>query len=248
VFVGRSFHPEDEPIWTHFRSILDSLQGVGLTFDDAKRPTLIPVSQKVMKGIQDNDVYLGILSRRLPIHTESKKTRMKRILAAFQSPLEPQLWSVSPWVVQESGYAIGIGRKVLLLIAMGVDFPTADLHADTEWISFDRDRLHECQTQLINMLTAEIGGTLPPPTTIIEANSAPPTTADRDSEHVEQEPDYSDIQKMLRHRRSRRCQSAARRVGWSRRMRANGLDPSCCGGDSDRITDTGPDAPARRWR
>jgi tetratricopeptide (TPR) repeat protein len=69
-------------------------------------------------------------------------------------------------VIQESGFALGRGKKVLLLIETSVDFPFTDLDADTEWIPFDRSNLSEIYTRLVSMISNLISAKLPavPPT------------------------------------------------------------------------------------
>jgi tetratricopeptide (TPR) repeat protein len=90
----------------------------------------------------------------------------------------PSQWTASNWVVQESGYALGRSKRVLLLIEQGVDFPTADLDADTEWIPFDRAAVSQCSSRLVSMIGNLISEKLPavPSTTQVGApqESVPP--------------------------------------------------------------------------
>ncbi len=66
AFVGRSFHEADEKVWLEIRDILESLRGIEFKWEDAKPSQLIPISEKIRKGIAASDLYLGILTRRWP--------------------------------------------------------------------------------------------------------------------------------------------------------------------------------------
>lgn len=179
AFVGRSFLKEDEALWYEIRTILESLRSIGFEFEDAKEAQLRPISEKVRQGIETNDFYVGILTRRSPIKEDAPQPSvLKRFLSSFPHPKTPTQWTTSNWVVQESGYALGRGKRVLLLIEQGVDFPTADLDADTEWIPFDRAAVSQCSSRLVSMIGNLISEKLPavPPTTQVGApqESVPP--------------------------------------------------------------------------
>ncbi len=176
AFVGRSFLPEDEPVWYEIRNILESLRPMGFKFEDAKEAQLRPISEKVRQGIERNDFYIGILTRRFPITDKpTKMTIVRRIFSDIQSVKIPSGWTTSDWVVQESGFALGKGKKVLFLIEEGVNFPRSDLSADTEWISFDRSALSQCTNRLVSMIGNLIAEKLPavPPTVQVVSPESP---------------------------------------------------------------------------
>lgn len=162
AFVGRSFLEADEIVWYEVRKILESLRPIGLTFEDAKEAQLRPVSEKVRQGIERNDFYIGILTRRLPLPEQPVElSLLKRIGIAFSRPTEPSRWTTSNWIIQESGFAIGKGKRTLLLIEKAVDFPSADLDGDTEWVPFDRTIVSQCSNRLVAMITDMISQNLP---------------------------------------------------------------------------------------
>ncbi len=107
AFVGRSFLRNDEGLWLEIRALLESLRPIGFVFEDAQEAQPRAVSEKVRAGIDRNDVYLGILSRRDQIMGQSGILRF--IVSRFLDGR--QRWSPPPWVVQESGYALGAGRR-----------------------------------------------------------------------------------------------------------------------------------------
>jgi hypothetical protein len=137
AFIGRSFLKDDERPWLEIRKILESLRPLGFRFKDAEEAQPRPISEKVQQGIESNDIYIGILTRRFPIHAVREAGAFKRVWHALSAPSPPTTWGPSSWVVQESGFALGKGKKVVLLIEDGVDFPKSDLDADKERILFE---------------------------------------------------------------------------------------------------------------
>ena len=207
AFIGRGFAEQDNSVWLEIRNILESLRGIGFTFEDANPSRLIPISEKVRQGIQRNDIYLAILTRRYPVFSKlisgsDAPRRHDSYLARLRTPIyerDASSWSVSPWVVQESGYAIGLGKKVLMLVEEGVDFPLSDIDADMEWISFNRERIRDSQAKLISMLSSEIGALLPlgqQATAVpIETNvAAENEQADDASRHI---PEFDEVEAAL---------------------------------------------------
>src|ERR1051326_6527748 len=193
AFVGRSFLPADEAPWYEIRKILESLRPLGFEFEDAKEAQLRPISDKVKEGIERNDIYIGILMRRLSLMEDTTKPSfIERVAGAFSDPAKPVRWATSNWIVQESGYALGRNKKVLLLVEEGVDFPASDLDADTEWVGFDRRSVAECSTRLVSMIGNLISENLP---VIVETRQlAPP----KESVSGEQEPQVPDDRPFLR--------------------------------------------------
>jgi len=171
AFVGRSFLEQDDPVWYAIRTILASLRPIGFDFEDAKEAQLRPISEKVREGIERNDFYIGILTRRSRINDQATESNLgHRFLARVLSRKASQ-WTTSNWIVQESGFALGKGKKVLLLIEQGVDFPAADLDADTEWVPFNRDSVPECANRLVSMIGRLISETLPATPATVQVSS-----------------------------------------------------------------------------
>jgi tetratricopeptide (TPR) repeat protein len=151
AFVGRSFLPTDKSVWQDLRDILDGLKPLGFDYEDAKESQPRPISEKVRELILRNDIYIGVLTKRLPVY-ERPASSSGRLAHAF-GYYQPAKWTTSEWVVEEVGFAIGKDRPVILLIEDGVVFPTSDLDADTEWIGFQRTNLPACQTSLTQMIS-----------------------------------------------------------------------------------------------
>jgi tetratricopeptide (TPR) repeat protein len=129
---------------------------VGLEFEDASEAQPRPISKKVREGIDQTDVYIGILTRRFPIYGDTPVDGK-----AGADQIAPNSWGTSSWVVQESGYALGKDKRVILLLEEGVDFPKSDLDADQERVVFTRDKMIHCSGALTSMIGNLIAEKIP---------------------------------------------------------------------------------------
>lgn len=187
AFVGRSFLRADEGLWLEVRTLLESLKPIGFAFEDAQEAQPRAVSEKVRSGIDRNDIYLGILSRRDQIIGQSGVFRF--IISSFVD--RRQRWSPPPWVVQESGYALGAGKRVVLLIEEGVEFPIANLDADREWVGFKREAVPLIAPRLIALINHLIAERLPAlPTGGSQVIAPEPTPTPAEQEEKQDVPDF----------------------------------------------------------
>jgi tetratricopeptide (TPR) repeat protein len=180
AFIGRSFLPQDEALWMEVRTLLESFKPLDFAFEDAKEAQPLGVSDKVRAGIDRNDVYIGILS-----HRDLVVDQAAGIFGVLLSIVPSRKrWSPPPWVVQESGYALGVKKRVVLLIEEGVQFPTSNLDADREWISFRREAIQNIAPRLsalINHLIAERLPVVPAAVAPVSAPEAPAPTEKDDA-------------------------------------------------------------------
>lgn len=161
AFVGRSFLDVDKQVWLEIREMLESMRPVGFVFEDAKEAQPKPVSEKVRDGIQRNDIYIAILTRRHLICSEIKAGFS--LARLFGSAKSKSRWTASEWIVEEIGYAIGLKKYVLLMLEEGVLFPTTDLDGDMEWISFQRGSVNACQSRLTQIISHLVNVRMPLP-------------------------------------------------------------------------------------
>jgi Tfp pilus assembly protein PilF len=202
AFIGRSFLKDDERPWLEIRKILESLRPLGFRFKDAEEAQPRPISEKVQQGIESNDIYIGILTRRFPIHAVREAGAFKRVWHALSAPSPPTTWGPSSWVVQESGFALGKGKKVVLLIEDGVDFPKSDLDADKERILFERDQEIQCASRITAMIGNLISERLPPSAPAIAQTAAPPEpTQPSDTDDTTKGPTFQEITELLDQKR-----------------------------------------------
>lgn len=152
AFVGRSFLEADNTLWHEIQEMLSALHPIGFRYEDAAEAQACLVSDKVKEGIARNDIYLGVLARRHQIHNTEGGRIQRCLKELFPKMKSTDQWTTSEWVVEEVGYAIGVGRPVIMLIEQGVVFPGSDLDGDTEWIPFSRGQVNKCQSRLTQML------------------------------------------------------------------------------------------------
>lgn len=149
AFVGRSFTEADESLWQAIQKHLSSLKSLGFEWEDAEQTQLKPISGKVKEKIERNDIFIGILTKRDPI----SKNYIALGNYCFAQTVN---WLTSYWVIQESGYALGKGKKVVFLIEKGLTVPQG-LNADYEYIEVDRDNPSSSFSRISGFINTEIG-------------------------------------------------------------------------------------------
>jgi len=185
AFVGRSFEKEDEPLWIEISKFLDSLRKVGFSWEDAEEAQAKPISDKVKEKIDRNDFFIGILTKRDPICNRYLPLGDRYSLLASVTN-----WLTSYWVIQESGYAIGKGKKVLFIIESGLGVP-GGLNADFEYVLLDRRNLSDAFRKLNEIVSEEIGKKIPlveeqPSGKSIEINIPPKSEIKEREEEIEE--------------------------------------------------------------
>ena len=151
AFIGRSFNEEDKRLWQKIATSLNSLKRIGFSWEDAEETQAKSISDKVKERIERNDIFIGILTKRDPICNTHMAIGTKHCLLA-----KIVGYSASYWVIQESGYAMGKGKKVIFLIEDGLDIP-GSLNADYEYVPLYRDNLLATSTKLTEIISNEIG-------------------------------------------------------------------------------------------
>ena len=158
AFVARSFALQDEQRIRPVLDFLDTFRKAGFFCETAEAAEVESVSEKVRRMINERDVFIGFFTRRYPVYTFHSKIR-----GAFQVLLgrtRPQSWGAPGWVLQESGYALRGGKKLILLRESDVEVP--GLQGDLEYVPFDPNSPAEVFSKLsemINGLLAEKSGT-----------------------------------------------------------------------------------------
>jgi len=154
AFVGRSFDQKEELLWARISKCLDSLKPIGFSWEDAEEAQAKPISDKVKERIERNDLFIGILTKGDAIISgcsTSKYILMRKILN----------WLASYWIIQESGYAIGKGKKVVFLVETGLEIP-GGLNSDFEYISFNRNNLSDTFLKVNQIIGNEIATKIEP--------------------------------------------------------------------------------------
>jgi TIR domain-containing protein len=118
AFVAHSFADSDRVIVDRVKSLLQEL---GFEVSTGERPGTKGIGRKVRSRIEAADVFVAILTRRHRISAD--------------------IYTTSPWVIQEMGYSLGhrLSRLILILVEEGIHVPkeTGGLVGDLEYFLFD---------------------------------------------------------------------------------------------------------------
>lgn len=145
AFVGHSFEEKDKETITKFKEYFDSLtKSMDFQWDDAQEPQIMSLSDKVKEKMEGKNLFIGIITKK---HIEVEENAIIKPKIFHKDKCTARKtdckWGVSYWMIQESGYAIAKGMKILFLIERGVrELP--GLHGDDEYIPFSKDKESNC--------------------------------------------------------------------------------------------------------
>lgn len=150
AFIGHSFDERDEAL---INKICAFLTQRDVHWETGLKAQNKSVSDKVKERIDRNDFFIGIFTINAPI---GKRISLFDRLKGKTKTLD---FTTSNWVIQESGYAIGKDRGIILLVEKGIyKFP--ELQGDIEYIPFSKDKagLNEALLRLGDMIQDIIAG------------------------------------------------------------------------------------------
>jgi hypothetical protein len=127
AFIGHSFSDDDASLIADFKTLMEKL---GLECGSGERPEGRSVSEKIKDRIRRSDVFVGFFTRR------------EKMVARDE-------WTSSPWVIEEKGMAIDLGKPLLLFVEDGVK-QIGGLQGDYEYVSFSRDKLHKAYLKTVD--------------------------------------------------------------------------------------------------
>ena len=147
AFVGHSFTDRDKSIIDKIIRFIEKYDFVCKTGEKAQNKS---VSQKVKDRIDECDFFVGIFTK----SEELCATNTKKGLLAFLcrgKAIPSGSFMTSNWVLQESGYALGKNKPVLLMVERGIhNFP--ELQGDQEIVPFKRTDIDSALLRLSDIL------------------------------------------------------------------------------------------------
>lgn len=135
AFVGHSFLPSDKRV---AECVIQILTAIGVTIVTGEKPRADRISEKVKKLIDEQRLFVGVFTRR------DKIARKKE-------------WTTTTWVIDEKAYAVGKGKKLILIKEEGVG-SIGGIQGDYEFIEFSRDRLEELPVKLVQVFDVTATG------------------------------------------------------------------------------------------
>ncbi|MDP3042430.1 MAG: hypothetical protein Q8N62_06930 [Candidatus Omnitrophota bacterium] len=176
AFVGHSFADDDQGLKDKIISFLTEREVVCVTGEKAQNKS---VSLKVRERIEKNDIFIGLFTIDQEIQQLSSLPENKQVLPFFSNIFSKKtitkkkkenspLFTTSNWVIQESGYAIGKSKEVILLVEEGIyKFP--ELQGDKEIIPFRRNDLSTALLKLSDIIQAIKSGAKPSEQTVAQS-------------------------------------------------------------------------------
>lgn len=135
AFVGHSFLPNDKRV---AEGVIQCLAAIGISVVTGEKPKADRISEKVKRLIEEQYLFVGVFTRRDKI---AHKTE----------------WTTTPWVIDEKAYAVGKGKKLILVKEEGVG-SIGGIQGDYEFIEFSRDHLEELLVRLIQVFEVAVTG------------------------------------------------------------------------------------------
>jgi tetratricopeptide (TPR) repeat protein len=130
IFVGHSFDKKDSEVVNKFLEFFKSREDEGIKIITGERAQNKSVAEKVKTDISRSDAFAGIFT------CERKINTCVNIFGSEKG------YTTSNWVIQESGFALGKDKPLILIVERGIyKFP--ELQADLELVYFNRNNLEE---------------------------------------------------------------------------------------------------------
>jgi hypothetical protein len=136
AFLGHSFTADDKHV---VDTVIQTLESIGISVSTGEKPKADRISEKVKRAIEANYMFVALFTRR------DKIARKKK-------------WTTSPWVIDEKAYAVGKGRKLILLREQGVE-SIGGIQGDYEFIEFEREQLEALIVRLLQVFELSAAGT-----------------------------------------------------------------------------------------
>lgn len=134
VFIARQFRNEDDLLFTQ---ISEALRQNGFSATDGKVDGLDAFRGEIIRKIRDARLFVCLLTTREPLHDGS--------------------FASSVWLYQETGAAIALGKKPLLLVEEGMHQHYAgELQKTYEYIPFNRNNFLSILPEVIRRLQSDL--------------------------------------------------------------------------------------------
>ncbi len=126
AFLGHSFSSSDASIVACVRGVLEV---IGIIVTTGEKPKADRVSEKVKTRIDAQFHFVGLFTRRDKLEGRNE-------------------WTTSPWLIDEKAYAVGKGKKLILLKEDGVT-SIGGIQGDYEYVEFSRTKLEELVLRIL---------------------------------------------------------------------------------------------------
>lgn len=189
AFVGHSFNEDDSSVIATFLKYFDSLKDIGFEWEHAERAVATKaIDDKVIEMMEGKNLFIGIFTRKRKQIDESHLEPCFWNKQKLKALAEKYSWTTSDWIIQESGYALGKGMKVIFITEEGIE-PVGGLQGNLEYIPFNRDNIPQSFSKLNESITSLLAtGAI---STQKETKDIPPLDIDKKSETEKREEEKS---------------------------------------------------------
>jgi hypothetical protein len=143
AFIGHSFEEKDEQL---IAKITDFIKALDIECVDAKPAKPKTVEEKITELIKGCDIFVGIFNCDKIICQEEGEVKWR-----CNPQNKTTIYTTSNWVIQESGFALGSNKYLILLQENGVcDLPK--LQGNLEYIPFDRNHIEGSFIKISQMI------------------------------------------------------------------------------------------------
>lgn len=159
AFVARSFDEADEGKIQPIIDFLATFNKLGLVYVTAERAEPELVHKKVRRLIDESELFIGIFTKRIPICLSAEDPLSRS--DTQNSGATPNRWCPPLWILQESGYALAKGKKLIMFKEADVELPA--LQGDLEYIPYDPSNPASALTkgnEMIVPIIADSAGTV----------------------------------------------------------------------------------------
>jgi tetratricopeptide (TPR) repeat protein len=171
AFIASSFDPADEQTVRTIEQLIES--GGDIQCVSGRKAQAEAVDEKITELIRSCDFFVAIFTREALVVPKERDTFLRR---AFYT--KDRSYTTSAWVIQESGFALGCGKRIVLLVEDGVLQPP-QLQGNLEYVNFDRDCIEKISVRL-NQILSDIKSALTPQASGKVATETPPQTKTQD--------------------------------------------------------------------
>jgi tetratricopeptide (TPR) repeat protein len=154
TFVGHSFNEEDSSVIATFLKYFDSLKDIGFEWEHAERAVATKaIDDKVIEMMEGKNLFIGIFTRKRKQIGQSHLEPCLWNKQKLKAPAEKYSWTTSDWIIQESGYALGKGMKIIFITEEGIE-PVGGLQGNLEYIPFNRKNITQSFSKLNESITS----------------------------------------------------------------------------------------------
>lgn len=155
--------------------------GIGFTWEHAKEAEPRELAKKVLRLIQDKNLFIGICTKKEGAIDPTRLKRNRWVKDTLKVKEIDVSWKTSDWIIQEIGLSIGRGMDLMFLLEEGLR-PPGGLQGNLEYITFTRESPEKSFNKILEMIRSLI-----PKAGMVKAESAEVYTIAKEKQPLTEE-------------------------------------------------------------